>query len=176
MVQQNGFMDKIIANTMKCIELDSNGNIDFNAYCQFMENSPRLLAPFTLDIGHLLDFEAERRRMNRISMNSINQKELTQIIIGQDPKKKYNKTWHRPQLLKSMQKDKVYAVNSIHNADEIYKDLVDSDGGNTVSTPTPGDGDDVSKGQDTDSETERKRKEEKLKQERIESTMDFLYD
>merc|ERR1712087_579710 len=101
------------------------GHLDFEGYSQLAQEMPRILEPFTLDIEHLLDFEAEQRRMNRISVNTLNTKELTQIIIGQDPKKKYNKTWHRPQFLKSMQKDKVQQVNSIHNADEIYSDLMD---------------------------------------------------
>merc|ERR1712232_845937 len=123
---------------MKCFDLNPDANIDFDGYCRFIESAPRILAPFTLDIGSMLDFEAEQRRMNRISMNTLNRKELTQIIIGQDPKTKYNKKWHRPQFLKSMQKDKVQKVNSIHNADEIYKDLTDGSEGMVVSV---GDGD-----------------------------------
>lgn len=179
LVQREGFMAQLIANTMECFDLDPDGNIDYDGYCQFIERTPRILAPFTLDIEHLLNFEAERRRMNRISVNTLNTKELTQIIIGQDPKKKYNKTWHRPQFLKSMQKDKVQQVNSIHNAHEIYKDLGDQpdDGGRmAVFALVDGNESAVGSEEESENEVEKKEKEERLKQERIESTIDFLYD
>jgi len=179
LVQRDGFMEQLIENTMRCFDLDPDGNIDYDGYCRFIESAPRILAPFTLDIDHLLNYEAERRRMNRISQNTLNTKELRQIIIGQDPKKKYNKTWHRPQFLKSMQKDKVHQVNSIHNAEEIYKDLVHHDEagkgllaliGNEEAEETDG------SGVESENESEKKQKEERLKQEQITSTIDFLYE
>merc|ERR1712032_223177 len=107
--------------------------------------------------------------------NTLNTKELTQIIIGQDPKKKYNKTWHRPQFLKSMQKDKVQQVNSIHNADEIYSDLMEQTEDGKLAVFALMDGDE-SQESGSENEAEKKEKEEKLQQERIESTIDFLYD
>jgi len=157
------FINKLISNTMKLFELDNNGNITYSAYCSFIEQNPRFLRPFTLNIEELLDFEAEQRRMKRISIDSLKKKKLTQMIIGQDPKKKYNKKWKTPQFIKSLSKDKIQIVSSIKDAEQIYIDLDQHKNGSiqTVNEPLS---------------DEQKEKEEKEKIEQIQSTIDFLYD
>eukprot|EP01084_Bolivina_argentea_P265290 449617_1 len=161
------FINILITNTMKEFNLDINGNISYESYLDYMRQNQRLLAPFTLDIEKLLDFESEKRRMKRISINSLKKKKLRQMVIGTDPKKKYNKKWKKPQFLKDLSKDQIQKVNSISNPNDICGDLFDQ--------YTLNEGNE-NESKSNDSEVEQKVKEEKLKQERMQRTIDFLYD
>jgi len=171
------FVNKLISNTMKMFDLDNNGNITYESYCNFVRKNPRLLAPFTLDIEKLLEYEAEQRRMKRISINSLKKKKLNQMFIGQDPKKKYNKKWKKPQFIKDMEKDRIQHVNSIHNANEICQDLFEIDDENKNHNKLNELNEPSSTSNDTEmDEIEKKEKEEKEKQERMQRTIEFLYD
>eukprot|EP01083_Nonionella_stella_P030154 82757_1 len=155
------FIDKLLSDTMKMFDLDANGNITYRAYCSFMEKQPRLLSPFTLDIEKLLDFEAEKRRMHRISLKSLQKKQLRQLVIGMDPKLRYNKKWKKPQFIKDMEKDEVHDVNTINSPQQICQDLFDDRSSAIAVTPSS----------PTDSDQEEKEKEERLQR-----TIDFLYE
>lgn len=182
------FVDKLIENTMKCFDLDNNGNITYQSYAKFIKKNPRLLQPFTLDIEKLLDYEAEQRRMKRISLNSLKKKKLRQIVIGQDPKKQWNKKWHKPQWYKDMEKDQIQHVNSIHDANEICKDMFDHDidtinetikeEDELFSAQGSGSGSSSDAGSDINDEEAMKKKEEeeRRKQEDYQDTLDLLYD
>ena len=175
----NFFVNKLISNTMKLFDLDANGHITYKSYCKFIKKNPRLLAPFTLDIEKLLDYEAEQRRMKRISINSLKKKKLRQMVIGQDPKKQWNKKWHKPQWYKDMEKDEIQHVNSIHDANEICKDMFDSTKikQNVTIKEEKETNDDRSSDSDQDEmdEIQKKQKEEKEKEERMQDTIDFLH-
>ena len=183
------FVNQLITNTMKLFELDSNGNITYSSYRKFVAKNPRLIAPFTLDIEKLLDFEAEQRRMKRISLNSLKKKKLRQIVIGQDPKKQWNKKWHKPQWYKTMEKDQIEHVNSIHDGNEICKDMFDvtatinetileskeeEETEQFINDPRSGSLLQSSDSEDRDNDKEKE--EERRRQERIQDTIEFLYD
>merc|ERR1711971_253786 len=179
-IEQNAaFVSAVVRNTMRAmlgvdVESVEATEVSFEVFRAFMRANTRLLAPFTLDIEKLLQFEAEERRMERYSVNTLKGKKLRQIIIGADPKKKYNRHWHRPSFIKTMQKDQVQSVNSVHNAADIMRDLqkfgVDHSDAKEKEKEKVG----VGPLFETGSETTKKESEEH--QQRMQRTIEFLYD
>merc|ERR1712129_113172 len=170
LMNENGksFVDHLIANTMKQFELDSDGNIGYDAYCRFMQSNPRLLAVYSLDIEKLLDYECEQRRMHRISINSLKNKGLRQIVVELDSSKKKKSKWKKPQFIKDLEKDKVQSVHSVLDAQQICVDLDEvSEASELSSNPSSEIVD--------DEDNNEKEEEEKKKQERMQRTIDFLY-
>merc|ERR1712129_114828 len=141
LMNENGksFVDHLIANTMKQFELDSDGNIGYDAYCRFMQSNPRLLIAYSLDIEKLLDYECEQRRMHRISINSLKNKQLRQIVVELDSSKKKKSKWKKPQFIKDLEKDKVQSVHSVLDAQQICVDLDEvSEASELSSNPSSG--------------------------------------
>ena len=72
-----------------------------------------------------------------------------------------------------MQKDQIHHVNSIHNANEICKDLLDTMPLNEQSTT---DSNDDSKSDPLQNNKSEEEKKQQILQERMQNTIDFLYD
>merc|ERR1712129_560464 len=123
-------------------------------------------AVYSLDIEKLLDYECEQRRMHRISINSLKNKGLRQIVVELDSSKKKKKSkWKKPQFIKDLEKDKVQSVHSVLDAQQICIDLDGvSEASELSSNPSSGIVDD-----------EKEEEEDKKKQERMQRTIDFLY-
>merc|ERR1712129_45345 len=128
-------------------------------------------AVYSLDIEKLLDYECEQRRMHRISINSLKNKGLRQIVVELDSSKKKKKSkWKKPQFIKDLEKDKVQSVHSVLDAQQICVDLDGvSEASELSSNPSSGIVDDEK------DNNEKEEEEEKKKQERMQRTIDFLY-
>ena len=162
--EESDFVDALVANTLEQFELNEHGNVCYDSYCRFMQSNPRLLAPYSLDIEKLIDYEAEQRRMKRISFDSLKKRKLRQMVVGQDSKKKYQKKWKKPQFIKDLEKDKIQSVHSIVSANQICVDLDGLKEQSEISSTSKKN--ELKDGED----------EERKKQQRMQNTIDFLYD
>jgi len=53
---------KLVNDIFRICDKDKNGYIDFDEYCAFCRENPRILQPFTIDVTKLIEYELEERR------------------------------------------------------------------------------------------------------------------
>eukprot|EP01084_Bolivina_argentea_P104968 187911_1 len=111
----------IVENTFKKISNVEKNKISFDEYFQFVSKPKnyRLLAPFSLDIDKLIQYEAESRRLIGFDEESMDTKILHHGPLSPEPDNKKIRDY----LPSVTFGDKIERVSSIHDALDICADL-----------------------------------------------------
>ncbi len=111
----------IVENTFKRIGNVDGNKISFDEYCNFVSlaENHRILAPFSLDINKLIQYEAASRRLRKYSLSSMNLKKLHHGPLATDSENKTVRQFF-PSMIFG---DKIERVSSIHDPTAICADF-----------------------------------------------------
>jgi len=114
-------IEQIVENTFECVAPEIADRISFQEYCRFvaLPQNKRLLAPFSLDVAQLIEYEAESRRLLKYSEEVTESRSLHHGPLCVDNRK------IRDYLPSVHFGDRVERVQSIHNAHDICNEFTE---------------------------------------------------
>ncbi|ETO29189.1 hypothetical protein RFI_07937 [Reticulomyxa filosa] len=129
-------IEKLVNDTFLICDKDKNGVIDYNEYCAFCQENPRILQPFTIDVENLIQYELESRRKRPTSDTGKG------LIRGIPAPKNNRMKKFGSSVIQKITKNDVDNVEPIHEASDVLRGLDKNESKDETENPSflPGGG------------------------------------
>ncbi|ETO19119.1 hypothetical protein RFI_18120 [Reticulomyxa filosa] len=124
-------VDKLVNDTFLICDKDKNGVIDYEEYCAFCRENPRILQPFTIDVTNLIEYERESRRQQRTPLDNSGRKlhhGPMQVTTDAGRISKWKHSLGRK--IQKLTKNDIVNVEPIHEPKDVLRDLQDNESSN----------------------------------------------